>query len=259
MNPQAASDSARIRAFSSLSGRELLGPAMAGICCSSSRSSRHPFLCRPQPLCAPGTVLSPDRRHVGAAVPLPDLERPPRDRAHRARHTLASMLLSALAGTACGLSSFVLGMDIYGESPDNWCISIRNYLHFEEMRGLCPPLGALRPLLRCPPSSSTPLARRYSFVASFSSPSLAASIRPFATVVNSVLFGFLNLSLHGLWHMQRASISVSRQPLWLSFSWHVLGSWSLLCRSLGIAMALGGSPCRIESHRSRSFCLPLFP
>ena len=53
--------------------------------------------------------------------------------------TPSSMLLSVAAGAVCGLIFFALGMAIYGNSPNNWCISIRNYLHFDEMRGLLSP------------------------------------------------------------------------------------------------------------------------
>src|SRR5271165_534853 len=46
--------------------------------------------------------------------------------------TPSSMVLGALAGSACGMVLFGLGMEIYGDSANNWCISIRNYLHLEE-------------------------------------------------------------------------------------------------------------------------------
>src|ERR1700678_833622 len=54
--------------------------------------------------------------------------------------TFNSMVLSALAGAFCALIFFFLGMFIYGDSSNNWCIRIRNYLHFDEMRGLMSPL-----------------------------------------------------------------------------------------------------------------------
>jgi membrane protease YdiL (CAAX protease family) len=113
--------------------------------------------------------------------------------------TPASMLLSALAGATCGFVFFLLGMVIYGDSPDNWCISIRNYLHFEEMRGLMSPL-ALFALYSLPAIFLNPIGEEILFRGIIQQ-SFARRFNPaFATLVNSVLFGLIYLYLHGIWH-----------------------------------------------------------
>jgi membrane protease YdiL (CAAX protease family) len=90
-------------------------------------------------------------------------------------------------------------MEIYGDSPNNWCISIRNYLHFEEMRGLMPPLG-LFALYALPAIFLNPIGEEILFRGVIQQ-SFARRFNPvLATVVNSVLFGLMYLSLHGLWH-----------------------------------------------------------
>jgi membrane protease YdiL (CAAX protease family) len=113
--------------------------------------------------------------------------------------TAGSMLLSALAGTVCGLIFFALGMAIYGNSPDNWCISIRNYLHFDEMRGLLSPLE-LFGLYSLPAIFLNPVGEEILF-RGFIQESFARRFNStFATLVNSLLFGLVYLSLHGIWH-----------------------------------------------------------
>ncbi|HXR39015.1 MAG TPA: CPBP family intramembrane glutamic endopeptidase [Terracidiphilus sp.] len=110
-----------------------------------------------------------------------------------------SLLLSALGGATCGLIFFALGMAIYGNSPNNWCISIRNYLHFDEMRGLMSPLG-LFGIYSMPAIFLNPVGEEILF-RGFIQESFARRFNPvFATVVNSVFFGLMYLSLHGLWH-----------------------------------------------------------
>jgi hypothetical protein len=113
--------------------------------------------------------------------------------------TLTSMVLGALAGSACGLVLFGLGMEIYGDSPNNWCISIRNYLRLEEMRGLVPPLGMFA-LYALPAILLNPIGEEILFRGVIQQ-AFARRFNPaLATVVNSVLFGLMYLSLHGLWH-----------------------------------------------------------
>jgi membrane protease YdiL (CAAX protease family) len=124
------------------------------------------------------------------------------------------MLLSVLAGAACGLAFFALGMAVYGDSPDNWCISIRNYLHFEEMRGLLSPLE-LFCVYSLPAIFLNPVGEEILF-RGFIQQSFTRRFGPaFATVVNSVLFALVYLSIHGLWrdaagyHLRLASAAVA--------------------------------------------------
>jgi uncharacterized protein len=113
--------------------------------------------------------------------------------------TFASMFLSALAGTTCALLFFAAGMAIYGESPNNWCISIRNYLHLDEMHGLMSPV-ALFALYALPAIFLNPVGEEILF-RGFIHQSFARRFNPaVATVVSSLLFGLIYLYLHGIWH-----------------------------------------------------------
>jgi hypothetical protein len=112
--------------------------------------------------------------------------------------TTVSMILSALAGSACGLIFFGLGMGIYGDSPSNWCVSIRIYLHLDEMRGLMPPWG-LFALYALPGIFLNPVGEEILFRGVIQQ-SFARRFNPaIATLINSVLFGLVYLSLHGIW------------------------------------------------------------
>jgi uncharacterized protein len=113
--------------------------------------------------------------------------------------TLVSMIASAVAGSLCALVFFVVGMVLYGDSPDNWCISIRNYLHFDEMRGLMSPLG-LFALYALPAMFLNPVGEEMLF-RGFIWQSFARRFNPvFAIVVCSLSFGLIYLYLHGVWH-----------------------------------------------------------
>jgi membrane protease YdiL (CAAX protease family) len=113
--------------------------------------------------------------------------------------TSGAILLSILSGAVCALLFFVLGMAVYGDSPNNWCISIRSYLHIEEMRGLMSPLS-LFALYALPAVSLNPVGEEILFRGLIQR---AFSIRfnfTIATLVNSLLFGLIYLYLHGIWH-----------------------------------------------------------
>lgn len=145
--------------------------------------------------------------------------------------TTRSMLLSAFAGAACGLIFFALGMVIYGNSPDNWCISIRNYLHFDEMRGLLTPLE-LFGLYSLPAIFLNPVGEEIMF-RGFIQESFALRFNPaVAAVVNSLLFALVYLSLHGIWHDASGyHLRVASSALALVLMGCV-GSVFTLCRAL---------------------------
>jgi membrane protease YdiL (CAAX protease family) len=145
--------------------------------------------------------------------------------------TLASIMLSAIAGAVCGLVLFGLGNVIYGDSPNNWCISIRNYLHFEEMRGLMPPLGLLA-LYALPAIFLNPIGEEILFrgvIQQF----FARRFNPaIATLVNSVLFALIYLCLHGLWR-DAASFHIRLGSAALAvFLMAGVGAVVTLCRTL---------------------------
>jgi hypothetical protein len=112
--------------------------------------------------------------------------------------TPGAMLLSAFAGAVCGLALFAVGMALYGYSPNNWCISIRNYLHFEEMRGLLSPLE-LFCVYALPAVFFNPVGEELLY-RGFIQESFARRLNPsLAILINSTLFAFVYLSVHGIW------------------------------------------------------------
>jgi len=145
--------------------------------------------------------------------------------------TPASMLLSALAGAAAGLIFFLLGIAIYGHSPDSWCISIRNYLHFEELRGLFPPLG-LFALFALPAMFLNPIGEEILFRGLIQQ-TFAKRFNPaVAVLANSLLFGLLYLYIHGIWQDDHAfHIRVASAALAV-FLMTCIGSLFTLCRTL---------------------------
>jgi membrane protease YdiL (CAAX protease family) len=120
---------------------------------------------------------------------------------------LVSMAGSTVAGAACGLAFFALGMTLYGSSPDNWCISIRGYLHLDEMRGLMPPLG-LFALYALPAIFLNPIGEEMLFRGFIQQAFARRFNRAIATLVSSLLFGLVYLSIHGAW--REASVLPSR-------------------------------------------------
>jgi membrane protease YdiL (CAAX protease family) len=109
-----------------------------------------------------------------------------------------SLLLSALGGSGCALALFALGMAVYGDSPDNWCISIRNHLRVDEMRGIMSPLG-LFALYALPAIFLNPVGEEILFRGFIQRAFAIRFNATIATLVNSLLFGLCYLYLHGIW------------------------------------------------------------
>ena len=112
--------------------------------------------------------------------------------------TPASVVVSAAAGAACGLVFFALGMAMFGNTPDNWCISIRNYLHFDEMRGLLSPAG-LFAAYSLPATFLNPVGEEILFRGIIQQAFTERFNAVVATLVSSSLFALVYLSLHGIW------------------------------------------------------------
>ena len=145
--------------------------------------------------------------------------------------TTGPLLVGAVTGAACGLVFFALGTEIYGNSPNNWDVSIRAYLHFDEMRGLMSPVE-LFALYALPAVFLNPVGEEILF-RGFMQDALSAPFnRSLAVAVSSALFGMLYLYLHGIWHdasgfhlrFGSAALAVVLMAL--------LGSAFSLCRAL---------------------------
>lgn len=145
--------------------------------------------------------------------------------------TRSSIVLSVLAGATCALAFFSLGMVVYGESANNWCISIRSYLHLEEMRGLMSPLG-LFALYALPAVSLNPVGEEILFRGLIQQ-SFSMRFNPaIATVINSLLFGVIYLYLHGIWQDSSGFHLRLGSAAFAIFLMAGIGAIFTLCRTL---------------------------
>jgi membrane protease YdiL (CAAX protease family) len=110
-----------------------------------------------------------------------------------------TLLFSALAGVTCALIFFGAGMAIYDHSPNNWCISIRNYLHLDEMHGIMSP-SALFALYALPAIFLNPIGEELLFRGFIQQAFARRFNATVGTIVSSFLFGLIYLYLHGIWH-----------------------------------------------------------
>jgi hypothetical protein len=117
---------------------------------------------------------------------------------HERGATAANMALAALAGAAYGLITFGLGMVLYGDSPENWCVTLRDYLRLIELRGVMPPIGVFA-LFAVPAILFAPLADEILF-RGFIQTAFTRSWNPYvATAVNCASFGITYLYFHAIW------------------------------------------------------------
>lgn len=145
--------------------------------------------------------------------------------------TVGSLLLGALTGAACGFVFFALGREIYGNSPNNWDLSIHSYLHTDEMRGLVSPVQ-LFALYALPAMFLNPVGEEILFRGFIQESFSSRFNQAFATVVSCLLFGMLYLYLHGIWrdalgfHLRLGSATLAIVLMAL------IGSAFQLCRTL---------------------------
>jgi hypothetical protein len=114
-------------------------------------------------------------------------------------NTVSALVLSALAGAACGIAVFAIGMALYGDSPDNWCLSIRNSFQIEQLRASVPPV-TLFAAVALPAVIFTPVGEEILFRGLLQEAFTLRWNAVLATVVNSVAFGLIHLHVHGFWH-----------------------------------------------------------
>ena len=132
----------------------------------------------------PFVLLTPDgRRRIGL---------------RRQGNSLPALALSACAGAICGLTVFAVGMALYGNSADNWCLSIRDSFQIEQLRPHMPSAAILAVIL-LPATLLSPVAEEIFFRGilhhSFAERWNIVS----ATIVNGLAFGLIHLHVHGLW------------------------------------------------------------
>jgi membrane protease YdiL (CAAX protease family) len=111
---------------------------------------------------------------------------------------MKTALASFMAGVGCGAVLFGIGMMLYGVSPENWCVSIRNYLHFDEVRGLMSP-AEIFGLYSVPAICLNPIGEEI-FFRGFMQQAFGRRLgRVAGMIVSAVLFASLYLFIHGLW------------------------------------------------------------
>ena len=89
-------------------------------------------------------------------------------------------------------------MTLYGASPDNWDLSIRDSFHMKEMLALMSPAAAFA-LIALPAMILTPIGEEILFRGFIQQAFTMRWNFPIATLVNGVGFGLVHLHVHGLW------------------------------------------------------------
>jgi hypothetical protein len=111
---------------------------------------------------------------------------------------LRSLAISAVIGALCGFAAFILGMVLYANSPDNWCISIRNSFQLDQLRAALPPAGVFA-VLTLPAMILTPIGEEILFRGFLQQAFTLRWSALIATLVNGLAFGLIHLHVHGLW------------------------------------------------------------
>jgi hypothetical protein len=113
-------------------------------------------------------------------------------------NSLSALGLSALAGACGGFAVYAAGMVLYGSSPDNWCVSIRDAFHLAEMRAAMPLAVAFAAVV-LPAMIVSPIGEELLFRGLIQQSFARRWNVVIATVVNGLAFGLVHLHVHGLW------------------------------------------------------------
>jgi membrane protease YdiL (CAAX protease family) len=113
-------------------------------------------------------------------------------------NTAPALAFSALAGAGCGLAVFAIGMALYGASPDNWNLSIRDSFRMSEMLAVMPPAAAFA-VIALPALILTPIGEEILFRGLIQQAFTSRWNATLATLVNGLSFGLMHLHVHGLW------------------------------------------------------------
>jgi len=114
-------------------------------------------------------------------------------------NSLSALALSALAGACAGFAVYAISMALYGSSPDNWCVSIRDGFHIAELRATMP-LAAAFAVIVLPAMILSPIGEEILFRGLLHQSFVRRWNVTVATAVNGLAFGLVHLHVHGLWH-----------------------------------------------------------
>jgi hypothetical protein len=113
-------------------------------------------------------------------------------------NTASALALSALAGACAGFAVYAAGMLLYGNSPDNWCLSVRDSFQLKQMLAVMSPATAFA-IIALSSISVTPIGEEILFRGLIQQSFARRWNVPVATVVNGLAFGLIHLHVHGLW------------------------------------------------------------
>jgi uncharacterized protein len=108
-----------------------------------------------------------------------------------------ALFWSALAGTACALAFFALGLALFGQSPENWDVSIRDSLRLHDQRGSMPS-PILFAMIALPAMIFSPIGEEILFRGVVQHAFTQRWNAGVATAVNSFSFGLVHLLHHGI-------------------------------------------------------------
>ncbi|MGD0548028.1 MAG: CPBP family intramembrane glutamic endopeptidase [Terracidiphilus sp.] len=115
-------------------------------------------------------------------------------------NSAVNLFLSALAGAVCGLAFFAIGMALFGNSPDNWCVSIRDSFQLKQMLAVMSPAAAYA-VITLSTVSFTPIGEEFLFRGLIQQSFTLRWNAVIATLVNGFAYGLMHLlHVHGLWH-----------------------------------------------------------
>lgn len=115
-------------------------------------------------------------------------------------NTPSNIALSALVGAASGYFIFWLGMTLYGNSPDNWCVSIRDSFQLNQMLAVMSPAAAFA-VIALLTMSFTPIGEEFLFRGLIQQSFTLRWNAAIATLVNGFAYGLIHLlHVHGVWH-----------------------------------------------------------
>jgi membrane protease YdiL (CAAX protease family) len=89
-------------------------------------------------------------------------------------------------------------MILYGNSPDNWNLSIRDSFQIDQLRALMPRV-VVYAVITLPAMILTPIGEEILFRGIIQQSFTLRFNALFATLVNGLAFGLIHLHVHGLW------------------------------------------------------------
>jgi len=114
--------------------------------------------------------------------------------------TPIALVLCSMAGVVGSLFVFWIGMALYGNSPDNWCVSIRDSFQLKHMLTVMSPAAAFA-VIALLTMSFTPVGEEFLFRGLIQQSFTLRWNAVIATLVNGFAYGLLHLlHVHGLWH-----------------------------------------------------------